>query len=211
MTDHLDATRRAYDIVAAAYAESQGEEVLRNPWHRAMLDVFVSLVGVGPVADLGCGPGQAAAYVHAAGVAVSGVDLSPATVEQARLAHPDIRFSVGSMLDLEIPDATLTGITAFYSIIHTPPAELPRVFAEFARTLAPGGHVLLAFQVGDERRHITSAYGHEVDAYAYRLSPDAIAALLATAGFEEVARLVTAQDETNSSAQAYLLARLPDL
>ncbi|MDT7711983.1 MAG: hypothetical protein QOG46_672 [Pseudonocardiales bacterium] len=48
----------------------------------------------------------------------------------------------------------LGGIVAWYSIIHTPPEELPVVFAEFHRVLAPDGHLLLTFQVGDEPRQL---------------------------------------------------------
>ncbi len=63
-----------------------------------------------------------------------------------------------------------------------PPAELPDLFAEFHRMLAPGGHLLLGFQVGDERRQIEKSYGHEVSVDAYRLPPEEIRARLADAG-----------------------------
>jgi SAM-dependent methyltransferase len=65
-------------------------------------------------------------------------------------ARPDLRFDEGSLTAVDAADGALGGIVAWYSIIHMPPEELPVVFAEFRRVLAPGGHLLLAFQVGDE-------------------------------------------------------------
>ena len=79
-----------------------------------------------------------------------------------RRAHPGLQFDVGSMTALDLTDGVLGGIVAWYSIIHTPPQRLPGVFTEFHRVLGPGGHLLLAFQVGDERVRLEQAYGHTV-------------------------------------------------
>ena len=98
---------------------------------------------------------------------------------------------------------------AFSSIIHIPPDLLPVVFAEFHRVLAPGGHLLLAFQVGDERRHITQGYGHDVSLYAYLSPPQRVADLLTQAGFAVRARLVREPDGREKHPQAVLLARKP--
>jgi ubiquinone/menaquinone biosynthesis C-methylase UbiE len=83
-------------------------------------------------------------------------------IEVARRSHPDLRFEVGSMNALDLADGSLGGIVAWYSIIHTPRGLLPQVFAEFARVLVPGGHLLLAFKAGDETRHLAKGYGHEM-------------------------------------------------
>jgi SAM-dependent methyltransferase len=57
------------------------------------------------------------------------------------------------MRALDVATDALGGVVAWYSIIHTPPDRLPVVFSEFHRVLRPGGHLLVAFQVGDERVH----------------------------------------------------------
>jgi hypothetical protein len=110
------------------------------------------------------------------------------------------------MTDLPLPDARLGGIVAWWSIVHTPPQVLPTVVAEFHRTLAPGGHLLLGFHVGDELVRRDHAYGQPVTVESYRHPPERIAGLLERAGFTVTARLVT--QETNSR-QACLLARRP--
>jgi SAM-dependent methyltransferase len=205
----LRATQVAYDTVAVDYADLLHDELAAKPLDRAMLGVFAELVratGDGPVADLGCGPGRVTAHLDSLGVSTFGVDLSPAMVAVARRTYPHVRFDEGSMTDLDVADGTLAGIVAWYSIIHTPPEWLPRVFSEFHRMLAPGGHLLLAFQAGDERVHIDHAYGHDISIDAWRLSPDNIAELMARAGLVEHARLVREPQVPEKTQQAYLLA-----
>ncbi len=88
---YLCATRAAYDTVAVDYAELVSRELAAKPLDRALLAAFAELVqaaGVGPVADLGCGPGRVTAHLHHLGLTAFGVDLSPAMVAAARRRHP---------------------------------------------------------------------------------------------------------------------------
>lgn len=164
-SSHLTAVRESYDTVAADYARLVKEPAELDPWSRAMLSAYAEalrVAGLGPVADLGCGPGKVTAHLAALGVPVSGVDLSPKMIELARRAHPDLDFTVGSMTALSIRDNELGGILAYYSTHHTPPEQLPAVSAEFHRTLAPGGLLMLAGHVGGDeylRLRPTQAYG----------------------------------------------------
>ena len=116
------------------------------------------------------------------------------------------------MTALDLADGALGGVVAWYSIIHTPPERLPEVFTEFHRVLAPGGHLLLAFQIGDEPLHLAQPFGHPVSLDFRRSSPDRIAELLCQAGFALSSRLLREPDENESTSkvpQAYLLARKP--
>ncbi|MFI1398763.1 class I SAM-dependent DNA methyltransferase [Streptomyces sp. NPDC020681] len=209
---YLSTTRAGYDAIAVDYAERVRSELEANPLGRAMLAVFAELVqadGGGPVLEVGSGPGRIAAHLHSLGLSVSGVDLSPAMVALARREHPGLRFDEGSMTALDLTDGTLGGLVAWYSVIHIPPERQPPVFAEFHRVLAPGGHLLLAFQVGDEPRHFAEAFGHEVALDFHRLSPDRIAEQLSRAGFTVRARLVRESEGTEKTPQAHLLAYKP--
>jgi SAM-dependent methyltransferase len=207
---YLRATRAAYDTVAVDYAELLGTELAAKPLDRALLAAFAELVqaaGDGLVADLGCGPGRVTAHLHSLGLNTFGVDLSPAMVAEASRRYPHLRFDEASMTDLGLTDGTLGGIVAWYSIIHTPPELLPELFAELHRVLAPGGHLLAAFQAGDERVHLEQAYGHLISLDAYRLSPDHITNLLSQAGLPVHASVLREPHEPEKTRQAYLLAR----
>jgi SAM-dependent methyltransferase len=209
---YLRAIRASYDTIAVDYAERYRTFLATSPLDRAMLAAFADLVQAadgGLVADLGCGPGHLTAYLDGLGVPVLGVDLSPKMVEIARQAYPGLRFREGSMTALDLPDGELGGILAWYSTHHLPPAELPAVFAEFRRTLAPGGYLLLGIHVGDEHLHAHQAYGHPVSYDSYLLPPDRVAGLLAQAGLVVTARLLREPDEKRKRPQACLLARKP--
>lgn len=209
---YLAAVRESYDTVAADYARVVKSPAELDPLSRGMLAAFAELVradGRGPVADLGCGPGKVTAHLAGLGLEVFGVDVSPRMVELARKAHPDLRFSVGSMTALDLEDGRLGGILAYYSTHHTPPELLPRVFAEFHRTLTPGAPLMLAGHAGeDERRSPTHAYGgHPVSYASYLLPPDRIAKLLEQAGFDVVARLVQEADPGSKRMFATFIGR----
>ncbi|MFF0006544.1 class I SAM-dependent methyltransferase [Streptomyces tibetensis] len=190
---YVTAVRESYDTVAADYARRVPEPAELDPVSRTLLAAFAELTASrGPVADLGCGPGKVTAHLAALGVPVFGVDVSPKMIELARAAYPELRFTVGSMTALDIADGELGGILAYYSTHHTPPQWLPTVFAEFHRTLAPGGRLMLAGHVGNgEHLRPTRAYGdHPVSYESHLLPPERIAELLTRAGLVVTTRVV---------------------
>ncbi|MCW2497014.1 class I SAM-dependent methyltransferase [Jatrophihabitans sp.] len=208
MADHLQRVRAAYDTVAVDYELLIRDHLAAAHFDRAALNTFAELVGRGgAVADVGCGPGRITEYLQTRGLIVRGIDLSPGMVGVARGLHPELQFEVGTMAALALPDGSLDGLVAWYSIIHTPPEELSGVFGEFARVLRPGGQLLLAFQVGDEPRQLTHAYGHDIDLDAWRLAPERIAAELESADLHVHAQTVRDPAELEKSPQAILYAR----
>ncbi|MFL6126278.1 class I SAM-dependent DNA methyltransferase [Actinophytocola sp.] len=201
----LSDTRTSYDTVATSYADLVRTALARDAYLRAALTLFADLVDGGPVADIGCGPGHVTAHLRGLGVDAFGVDLSPAMVEVARRDHPGLRFEVGSMTTLDLPDASLAGLLAWWSLIHVPNEEVPTVFGHFRRVLRPGGPVLLGFHVGDESRLKTEGYGHPMKVHVHRRQPGQVAAWLRAAGFTVEVQWLLDPDEKPS---ALLFARL---
>jgi SAM-dependent methyltransferase len=200
---------RSYDAIAEAYAEHFFHELDDKPLDRALLEAFAGEVrGKGRVADLGCGPGHVARWLHDRGVDAIGVDLSPATVEIARRLSPDVEFRTGSMLALDMPDASLAGIVAFYAIVNLTPDEVRVALREMRRVLHPGAPLLLSFHLGDERKHVSELFGVEIALDFYFFPRAFVDEALKAAGFVADAWLERRPYAAeHPSSRAYCLAR----
>jgi SAM-dependent methyltransferase len=205
--DFVTTTRASYNTLATEYADRAATDLEKRPLERALLSWFAELVSDGPVLDVGCGPGRTASFLHALGVDIAGLDLSPEFLAIARAQNPGIRFDEGSMLALPHPPGSFVGLLANYSLIHIPDESLPEVLSGFHRALRPGGYLWVAFQVGDEPRIMTEAWGHEVDLVFRRRQPDQVAALLSEAGFDVRARIVREPEPEELTSHAVLLSR----
>jgi ubiquinone/menaquinone biosynthesis C-methylase UbiE len=213
MTDaSLAATRDSYDAIAAEHADLVSENLDDRPLDRALLAAFAELVragGNGSVADVGCGAGRVTIALSRLGLDAFGVDLSPGMLAVAHRSYPQLRFEEGSMLALDVPADTLGGLLAYYSIIHIPWDQRPTLFAEFHRVLAPGGLLMLVFQIGGEHRHLTEFHGTPISADWYRQQPDDITNLLRDAGFEMWATATREPEGSETTHRGYVLARKP--
>ncbi len=200
----LDDTRVSYDTVAASYAGMLRDALAREPFQRGILALFAELVraqGGGQVADVGCGPGRITAHLHGIGLDAFGVDLSPAMIGVARRDHPGLRFEVGSMTALDLPGGSLTGLLAWFSLIHVPDEEVPGVLAGFHRALRPGAPLLLGFHTGDGSRLKTEGYGgHPMNVYVHHRPPGRVTAWLDAAGFTVEAELLHRPDPSTEGA-----------
>lgn len=212
--DWLTDTRTSYDTVAVDYADRVRDAITRHRYLCGALALFAESVhaaGRGPVADIGCGPGQVTAHLHKLGVDAFGVDLSPGMITTARRDHPGPRFEVGSMTELDLPAASLAGLLCWQSLIHIPDDAVPKVFGHFHRVLRPGGPLQLLFHVGTGSELKKQGYGgHPMKVHVHRRQPDQVTTWLHDAGFEVEAQMLL--DPGEKSSQAFLFAhREPSL
>lgn len=211
----LDAVRDSYDRVADTYAQmvrTTGMGDIRvHPWLKASIDAFADSVGdLGPVLDVGCGPGTVTGYLAERGLDVSGVDLSPRMIENARRLYPDCRFEVASATELALGEATLGGVLGWWSLFNLPRDVLPQVLAHFARALKPGGSLITATHAGDEDLVRTEAYGGvPVRWTTHKWRPEAYVELIERAGLRPVAELRLPPDQF-SGPGVVVMARKPD-
>jgi SAM-dependent methyltransferase len=187
----LEDVRASYDRVADAYVDLAVGRLDDEPWLRAALDAFAEAVaGLGPVLDVGCGPGHVTAHLSARGLDARGVDLSPRMVEHARRRHPGLRFDVAGATDLDLTPGSLGGVLGWWSLFHLPRAVLPEVIADFTRALVPGGQVLIGTHVGDQDVPRRQAYGGvPVSWTTHRWLPEQLVEMVVAAGLEPVAEL----------------------
>lgn len=203
----------AYDTVAADYADQLGDDLAAKPFDTWLIRRVGELADGAPVADVGTGPGQVAAVLAESGCDVTGFDISPAMVEQARAAHPDVSFEVGDLTRLLRPPAASGwgAITAWYALVHLAPVELPDAVAALARTLQPGGWLALAVHLGSDVVRHEQWLGHAVDLTFVLHDADVVRAAVEQAGLtivEWYERGPLADIEVDTR-RLYVLARRP--
>jgi SAM-dependent methyltransferase len=201
--------RAGYASVARAYRDHLSDELTGKPLDRALLSVLADHCTRGLVVDIGCGPGHVARHLADRGVRIEGVDLSPAMIEQARAAHPDLTFREADMFALPYADASVRGAVLFYAIVHLRTEELTAPFRELHRVLEPRGVALVSFHVGTEIKHVDELFGCATSLDFMFHPPDDVVAALVAAGFTIEARLDRAPypDAEYPSQRTYLLAR----
>jgi len=201
----------AYDAAAAAYSDALLDELIEKPFDIWLLERIAAMAD-GPIMDLGCGPGQIAAFLADTGAEVHGLDASPAMVEQARTNFADLDFAVGRFHQLLRPrDAAAWGaIVAWYAFVHLAPSELAPTVRTVGATLRPGGVFALAVHVGGRIVHAESLFGVPVDLDFVKHDQEQVLAAVAAAGLEVAEWYVRSPVPTEAQTERlYIVARRP--
>lgn len=203
----------SYDRTAEDYAEHFFDELGGKPYDRDLLKRFVDRLPVdGPVCDMGCGPGHLAKHLRSRGIDAFGLDLSPGMIRVARRRNPSIDFQVCNMLELGLKSGCLTGIAAFYAIIHIERGAIGMVFEEMFRVLVPSGTVLLSFHQGKDELFADEWEGKEIFWIASLFELDEVTDAMTRAGFSiEFADVREPYEFEYPTKRAYVLARKPSL
>ena len=133
-----------YDAVAEQWwsDEIRWVRTLKNlvPGRLKWMDRQIDWAGK-DVLDLGCAGGFMAEALHARGARVTGIDPAAQAIAAARAhaaqAGHDIRYAVGHGEALPHADASFDAVVCVDVLEHV--QDLPRVLAETARVLRPGG------------------------------------------------------------------------
>jgi uncharacterized protein YceH (UPF0502 family)/SAM-dependent methyltransferase len=209
--------RATYDTLAVDYAAHFVDELDTVPIDQWLLQRLVDLADGGAVADAGCGPGHTTFHLAAAGANVTGFDLSPAMVAEARRRYgSDLTFEVADLTDLPLPDDAQTAddgwaaICAWYSLVHLAASEMAPALALLRSRLRPGGWLALALHAGDNVNAATELLGHEVEVTFVRHDRGRVVEAASTAGFTDIEWYQRGPHEPDENTERlYLLARRP--
>jgi ubiquinone/menaquinone biosynthesis C-methylase UbiE len=120
-----------------------------GPADETVLQIYLEATGVTPqdtVLDVACGPGLVACAFAGVARHVTGIDLTPAMIAQARKLQAskgltNLTWQVGGVPPLPFADASFTLVITRYSFHHF---LAPRpVLAEMVRVCTPGGTVMV--------------------------------------------------------------------
>ena len=138
----------AYDGWAPSYDGPNSIFGYEEPVLRPLLDALP----VGDAIDAACGTGRHAAYLAARGHRVLGFDVSPGMLDVARAKLPDVSFATADVADLPVADDSTDLVVVALALSHV--EDLGPVFAEAARVLRRGGHLV----VSDTRGHFIGSH-----------------------------------------------------
>jgi SAM-dependent methyltransferase len=146
--------------VASSLYMQQLKQTMREAWmagdfskiaraNAREAEEFVSRLDLPPgaqVLDMACGTGNTSIPLARRGAHVTGVDIAPNLLDQARERAAaeglQIRFEEGDAERLPYPDAIFDAVVTMFGAMFAPQPE--RVVAEWARVLKPGGLLAMA-------------------------------------------------------------------
>lgn len=143
MASHREQILDQFTRQAVGFSTSPGIQ------DEAALTLTLEFSGVGPtdtVLDVACGPGILACAFARVAKHVTGIDITPAMLERARLLQQErgltnVTWRQGDVLPLPFPDASFTLVVSRFAFHHF--VEPQAVLAEMTRVCAPGGTVLV--------------------------------------------------------------------
>ena len=143
--EHSRQTREAYDRLAAVWAATTDEGPFNGLLERPALRALVPAPLAGAaVLEAGCGAGAQAQWLLDQGAEVTGVDLSPQMVGQARRRCAGRgRFVVADLArPLPLRPGSLDGVTCSLALHYVRDWSVP--LGSFAAALRPGGWAVIS-------------------------------------------------------------------
>lgn len=197
-------TLATYDREARLFLTRWGKRRYRRP---ALLVEWLTLLPKPAVLlDLGCGGGQDARYLKAAGYCVIGLDRTLPLLRFGKTRAPSLPLVLADMRSLPVRSGSLDGIWAAASLLHLPKPAAVQVLRELYRLVGSGG--LLAATVTYGTRSRILERGWIPGRYFARWRKAELASALRSAGWEIMTlRVVTNQERKGRWLN--LLARRP--
>lgn len=184
------------------------------PGHYDAMQVLLEMSGVGAddeVLDVACGPGMVACAFARQANRVTGLDITPAMIEQARKRQleqniTNLDWTVGQAVPLPYEDKRFSLVITRYSFHHLLSPQ--KALAEMIRVCKPGGRVLVADVAVEPEK--SEAYDRlEVlrdPSHTHALSRDEFAELFGNSGLLECRR---SSYEVEIELEAQLRASFP--
>ena len=100
------------------------------------------------ILDAGCGPGRHAGWLAERGHHVVGVDVDPVLIDEARKEHPEARFVVSDLADLDLDERFDVILAAGNVMGFLAPSTRVEVLRRFGTHLDDQGRAIIGFGAG---------------------------------------------------------------
>jgi SAM-dependent methyltransferase len=143
MTALFDSYRGNYRDVVQSSIDFSG--LPHSFFMRAKADLLRELISqrLGPgkpaMLDVGCGVGSFHPLLRGVVGRLCGIDVSPASIEQARSDNPDADYRAFDGSSLPFDDGAFDLVTAICVMHHVAPGEWAHFISEMRRVVRPGG------------------------------------------------------------------------
>ena len=206
-TSHNQAIIEQFSLQAIPFAELAG--------HVQSMQMLIEAAGVSAtdrVLDIACGPGLVACAFAAHAKQVTGIDITPRMIEQAKARQQEqglanLDWQIGDVQALPFADATFSIVLTRYSFHHL--LDPRAVLAEMIRVCEPGGRVLVIDVVQPPEK--AEAYDRleklRDPSHVHALTFPEIGALIAASG---LAKVTTAQYKVEGDLEQQLRASFPN-
>ncbi|XXQ39022.1 Methyltransferase domain-containing protein [Plasmodiophora brassicae] len=191
----IDAVQMGYIKAAQPYREQKDASLIEiavfQLWAGRLLQVNRAS-GTSTVVDLGCASGYpVAAYVlDMLKLDYVGIDLCPHQIELACREFPEHVecFRRAEMLEYvdSVPNGSLAGVCALFSVFHLPRATHTRLFDGILSALCPGGVLLITVSPDASEYYETDFFGAKM--YYSQFSAEWYELTLTQLGFEMIAK-----------------------
>ena len=144
----------------AANTEKYREVVSEAGGNPTLTSFLAQLSPRSDILDFGCGVGDSAAAMQAAGHVVTCLDASP---EMAAMAHElfGLEVEIKSFDEIEF-EADFDAVWASFSLLHVPKSDLPDILARLTAALRTGGRLYIGLKTGhgEERDQFGRFYAY---------------------------------------------------
>ena len=162
---------------------------------------IAALLQLGDVLDVGSGDGAAAATIAPYCRSLTCIDANPRLIEAARARlgrHDNVKTQVADAHDLPFADAAFDAVVVFHTLTYA--ERPPRVLAECARVLRPGGRLVVLCLDEHRQSAVTSRYGERHPGF----SPRAVRGMLVRAGLTVLSARVASREIRRPHLQVVL-------
>ena len=146
----MQSTKPSHNQTIVSQFSQQAIPFAELPGHSQSMDMLIEMTGVSSVdlvLDVACGPGLVACDFARLAQRVTGIDITPKMIEQAKERQKagnlgNLEWQVGDVLPLPFADNQFSVVLTRYSFHHFLQPAL--VLREMIRVCRPGGRVLIA-------------------------------------------------------------------